>query len=133
MSRWRRLRERVGYRGDTLLALAAVDFVQAYSMWAGGEITATYRWFGSVAPLALWAGMWAVAGLACVWFAFQHDDGAGFAVAWGVKLIWAMGSAAAAVLADVTILGAVLWSVLALLVWRISGWPEPHHGEDHES
>lgn len=128
----------MGFRGDFLLFLAVIDFAQAVSLLDTGTAgSPSYAWFGSVVALPVWAGLWATAGAVCAFFAFQTDDHVGFVAGIGVKVIWGVGSFAAWLLSDVTVLGGVLWLMFAGAVWRVSMWPEPidvrfHTGEDRQ-
>lgn len=125
----RAARNRIGRRGSALLFFAFIDVVNAWSMLTipPERYTPTYRWFDSVAPLWVWAALWAAAGTACLYHAVRVDDHLGFVAAIGVKAVWSLGLTVGWVLADVPLLGAVVWLVLAAFVWLISGWPEPDH------
>lgn len=126
---WASLRRSLGRRGDALLFFAVIDLAQAWTLWAGPAVVSpTYAWFASIMPLDVWAAFWATAGTVCLYHAFRHDDHFGFVAAIGIKVVWALGCAAGWVLADVTLIGAVIWVIFALFVWRISGWPEPGRG-----
>lgn len=128
---WQSLRGRLGYRGDFLLFLGLVDLVQAVSMLGGTATGASYAWFAQVAPLPAWAVLWGGTGLVCLYHAFRRDDHFAFVAAFGMKLVWGIGSFAAWIFAEVTPLGAVLWLVFGALVWRVASWPEPVDlGED---
>jgi len=119
--KWASLREQVGIRGDVLLALGVIDVAQAASLLRD-QPSAAYEWFGSVAPLEMWAAIWLGAGLLCIYHAFRKDDHLGYVAAVGIKLLWGGGCFAAWILSDVTALGGVLWLMFSVVIWRVAGY-----------
>lgn len=118
---WRSLRERIGPRGDVLLALGVIDVGQAISL-VRDQPSASYEWFGSIAPLQAWAALWLGAAVVCIYHAFRRDDHFGYVAAVGIKLVWGVGCFAAWILADVTALGGVLWLMFSVIIWRVAGY-----------
>lgn len=119
--KWAALRRQVGTRGDVLLALGAIDVAQGVSLLRDAP-SASYEWFGSVAPLPAWAVLWFGVGLICIYHAFRTDDHFGYVAAVGIKLLWGVGCFAAWILSDVTALGGVLWLMFSVIIWRVSGY-----------
>ena len=126
------LRRRVGRRGACLLAFAFIDFVLAWSLIdpetkAQTAALPTYRAHLAIAPLDVWAVAWLIVALSCAIHAFRSRDQIGFALAIGIKLVWAAAFAASWLIYGVprAWLGAALWLVVGCLVMVISGWVEP--------
>src|SRR4051812_15986396 len=88
----------VGKRGRVLLFFGSLDLVIAVSLAvpdAEARRGAYLTWLAAIAPTWLWAAVWAVAGVTCLWQAFCRRDGIGFAAAIGLKLFWALACIAA--------------------------------------
>lgn len=126
---------RVGRRGRCLLFFGALDLVYAWAMWTvppnQQQISATYRWFGEIAPLHMWAALWAIVGALCLFDMWRTTDRLAFVAAIGIKVVWGITSVAGWALDDIPVSSGAIWLGLAGLVWTISGWSEPEdHGED---
>lgn len=131
----RRVVARVGRRGAVLLIFAFIDGVVAWSLidpQSRSQVgrLATYRALVDVAPLVVWAWLWAGAGVVLAVQAFSRSDRWGYAVALGIKAVWAAGLGASWLVygAPRAWLAAATWAVLAALVLVISGWHEPGGG-----
>lgn len=127
--RW--LDQLVGFRGSVLLFLA---------LWSAGNAvrlarpdpevieTPTYVYLASIAPLWMLAIPWAGAALACLAGAFRRRDTFAFATLAGLMIVWAVvyltGGVAGAI--PQAYWACIVQVVLAGLVLRISGWPEPY-------
>lgn len=127
---WRRLGQRVGHRGATLLFFAVLDAAFAFSLLA--PLPETQRSAGilfieSMAPLWVWGCFWLFAAICCAWGAFVRRDQLAFFAAVGVKSLWGFLYLLMQVVVHVerAWLQAVLWLCLATFVYIISTWPEP--------
>lgn len=120
-----RLYHRIGRRGAALLVFAEIDAVVGWSLLdpelrAQTAAVPVYRALVDMAPLALWGWLWLVVGAVCIWCAPARDDTWAYALAIGIKVVWA---------------GGMLTSWIAFdaprgpLLVVINGWPEP--GADH--
>lgn len=130
--RWASLRQRIGYRGDSLLFFAFVDFVVVWTLLRGDTSTATYRWMATLAPLQVWAAGWLAVGLICAYHAFHRNDHFGYVAAIGIKLLTGGWIVIGWITSDVTPVAAVLWFGLAFFAWRLSGWEEPERRDDED-
>ncbi len=122
----------VGRRGATLLFFAMLGIVYAYGLLVPGPRAswgASQRFIVTVAPLWVWAVLWAASGLLCLVYAFRAADRVGFAAASGVTTMWGLLYVVAAV-AGVSraFIGAVIFLCLGGWVAIISSWPEPPAG-----
>lgn len=124
---WGGFRRRLGHRGAFLLTLGVLDEWYALSVpGVASTGTPAGRWIAEVAPLPVWAIVWAVAGLIIVAGAFTGRDAFAFATAMLLKLTWAM----------VYLLGwavhgvyrgwasAAVWLAFGAAVMIVSTWPE---------
>lgn len=125
----------LGRRGCALLFFAFLDFVYAFSLWAPAEPSATLRWVAFVAPLKLWAVLWASVGLVCLIQAFRHNDKLAFACASALKVLWGVVAAIGAVVVHLPrgYVSAVLWLCLAGWIGIIATWPEARQERDTAS
>lgn len=136
MSRLRDITHRqVGRRGASLLFFGTLDLVYAWAMYtndpAAAVTNSTYRWIDTIAPLDVWAVVWAVVGLVCLYHAFHHYDRFGFIAAIGIKVVWGLLCLAGVAYGEVSVGSVGIWLGLAGLVWIISGWREPiDYGDD---
>ncbi|SET47880.1 hypothetical protein [Nonomuraea wenchangensis] len=92
------VRRRIGIRGEFLLALALLDFVNAYRLtWPSPEtsMTPTGQFLAALAPLPVWGAVWAAVGGLCLVQAFAAHDRWAFAAASALKVGWALLHAAA--------------------------------------
>src|SRR6266511_2350195 len=70
-----------------------LDWVFAFSLLApSGEArqTAALKFIGYLAPLQVWAAMWAVPAVLCAWQAWTRRDQAAFASAIAIKVLWGL-------------------------------------------
>lgn len=132
----RRFRRRIGRRGCALLVFAAIDYIIG-SSFLDPELRAqtgavpVYRALLDVAPLTVWGWLWLTVAVACTVQAVMRNDSVAYALAIGIKAVWAGGMLVSWVFFDAARgwLSASLWGVIAALVVVINGWPEP--GTDH--
>lgn len=128
--RCRRLLVCIGRRGATLLFLALVDLVFAYALLKIGprdvEASPSFRFAASVAPLPLWAALWAGVGVVCTVQAFQRVDRFAFAAASLIKVAWCLVQALGWLLGEIPrgYLGSVVWLGFAGFIQVIAGWRE---------
>lgn len=120
---------RLGRRGLSLVFFGVLDLIYAYSLLSPDQATrdgAFFRWTASVAPLGVWASLWAGIGVACLWFSLRRRDRIGFACAIFLKVLWASVCLAGWLVggADRGYVSAAIWLAAAGFVWVISGWPE---------
>jgi hypothetical protein len=128
-----RLWRRLGRRGCALLFFSMLDWVFAFSLLApAGEAkrSEALMFVGHLAPLQVWAAVWAVPAVLCMWKAWVRHDQAAFAAAIAVKVLWGLlyliGWVAAGL--DRAYVAIAIWWALAAFVAIISGWPEPAPG-----
>jgi len=138
-----RIARRIGRRGTSLLFVGLVAAVIAVSLiYPPPEVRANpgYIQLASIAPLSLWAALWAVVSVLCLTQAFVRSDRIAFAAATALVLSWGLISVAGA-LTGVNprgwVAGAV-WLGFGGWLTLISTWPEaatpltPPPTEDHE-
>jgi len=121
---------RIGRRGVALLFFALLDLVYCYSLLfpdSPSQRSASVRYLAAVAPLWLWAILWGVAGVLCLFYAFRLNDRIGFAAAICVKTMWGilMMSAAAIGHVDRAYISGTIWLCMAGWLGVIASWPEP--------
>lgn len=80
-------RRRIGHRGAFLVALAALD--EAYAALIPSSHDGNWAWLSYVAPLPLWAALWALVGLVLLAGAFAERDWWAFSTAIFIKMLWA--------------------------------------------
>lgn len=124
------LRPRVGKRGTSLLFFAILDLVISLSLISPDHTTRNsplYLWLASVAPLWVWAALWALTGLICLAHVFRRQDRWGFTAAITIKVLWGLLSLGGWLLGGVErgYVSAVIWLAMAGWVGVIAGWPEP--------
>ena len=88
-----RIQRRIGIRGEFLLALALLDFFNAYRMmWPSVETRAspTMQFLAGLLPLPAWGAVWGAVGLLCAVQAFALYDRWAFVAASGLKVAWAV-------------------------------------------
>lgn len=126
----RRIGERIGRRGDTLLFLALVDLVYGLSLFfppPEAKLSPTLAFIAHVIPLWAWAAWWTLTGIVCVAGAFMRHDRWAFTAAaalkalWGSTFLfgWALGGL------DRGWVSAAIWLVMARWAYRVASWPEP--------
>lgn len=130
---FRRLDHLVGYRGSVLLFLGLWSGGNAARLfWPDPEVigTATYIYLATIAPLWILAIPWALAALACLIGAFLDRDAYAFALLAGLMIAWAVVYLVGGVVGAIpqAYWATIVQVVLAGLVLRISGWPEPIRG-----
>ncbi len=124
-----KLLHRIGRRGASLLFLALVDVVYAYSLLAVPPETRASPgvvFLDALLPLPVWATIWAAVSVLCMVQAFMRADRFAFAassllkVLWGtVHLLgWALGAVPRGYVSAVVFLG------FAGFVQVIAGWKE---------
>lgn len=129
-SRLTALRRRVGHRGAFLIGLAALDTASAYRLaWPEPAAlqTPSYAFLASLAPLWLWAVIWAAVALLAACQAFSAHDALAYGAAMTLKVVWAA----------VYLLGwlghgipngyfsVAIWAFAAWMVYIVATWPEP--------
>jgi hypothetical protein len=124
---WRQL----GFRGAALGFFGQLDLVIAWSLVDPAaapllRVAPAYRMVVRLAPLPIWAGLWATVGVVCLVQALQRSDRLAFALAIAIKLLWAMLMLAAWPLgASRGWLSCEVWLTLSAFVAIIGAWPEP--------
>lgn len=124
------VRHRVGYRGLALLFFALVDIVYAISLATLPPETSlqpAFVFLARVAPLPVWAAVWALVGVVCLGGAFAERDRVAFAFASLLKVAWGCLHLAAFVVGEIPrgYVSAVVWLAFAAFVHLIAVWPEP--------
>lgn len=123
------LRFRIGRRGASLLFFALLDIIYCISLLfppKEAQTNPTFVFIKSVAPLGLWAALWAAAGILCLRDAFRASDKVGFAAAIAIKVLWGLLFIAGMFLhVERAYVSATIWLCLAGWVAIISSWPEP--------
>lgn len=132
-----KLWHQIGRRGATLLLFSLVDLTLSYSMFSitPAVAKASYQGHQLMFPLQAWGYMWLLAALVLAINAFRRDDRLGFAVAMGVKVVWASGFFISYIIFGIprAVIGACLWTFFAAWLFLIAGWPEAakdHHVDD---
>ena len=129
----RRLANRLGRRGCSLLFFGMFDLVYAVSLFAPPESardTPMLVWVASVAPLWVYAAAWASVGLLCLFYAWRREDSPAWAAAMLIKVGWAILLLAGWLVADLErgFVSVSVWLLLAVFVGVIASWPEPPQG-----
>lgn len=124
---------RVGKRGTVLLFLVLLDALYSLSLAAPApeaRQSPTTRYIASIAPLWVWAMLWAAVGVICAVGAFTRRDQWAFACASGLKVLWGLTFALGWALAglDRGWVSGVIWLAFAAFVMHIASWPEPTPG-----
>ncbi len=124
---------RIGRRGASLLFLALLDAVFAYSLISlplEAQQSPSWAFLLRLLPLNAWAAMWGGVGVLCAVQAFMLTDRLAFAAASLLKVLWG----------SVYLLGwafgeiprgwvfAAVWFGFAAFVQNIAGWREPPRG-----
>lgn len=88
--------------------------------------TATAAWLADLAPMDVWAAIWAVVGAVLIIGAFHTSDRVAFAAAALLKIMWAAVYMVGWIWHDVghAWVAALVWSMTAAIVLVISTWPE---------
>lgn len=120
----------VGRRGAILLILAIVDVAYGSSLIGPSSDSlgsAAIAWRQHFAPLWVWGGVWLVVAAILIVSAFLRNDAIGYFAAIGLKISWSLTTLASWVFGGVERgwLSAIVWMVVAAMVWVIAGWPEP--------
>ena len=123
-------RVHVGRRGRVLIFFAVLDLVYALSLAsppASARTSPQLSWLASLAPLWVWAVLWAVAGVLCGWYAFRRRDQVGYTAAIVIKVLWGVASLGGWLVGGVDrgYVSAAIWLVFAWLAGVIAGWAEP--------
>lgn len=129
-----RMAHRVGFRGTTLLLLAAVDFAYGRTFIDPDPSSAAVRsYFTDLIPFAtqavsvwVWACAWWVTGLVCLVTAFLHRDWLGYGMSFAlyVAYVATILFAGAQGLPSATTRG-IVWSFVAAWVFVEARRPEP--------
>jgi hypothetical protein len=121
-----RARRRLGHRGASLLVLGIFDALYAAHLpGSAATHTPTWLWMARLAPLTVWAAIWAAIGVVLIIGAFREHDRWAFAAAIALKVMWA----------TVYLIGvfndvprawgpSLIWTLFATWVLIISTWPE---------
>lgn len=120
----------VGRRGAFLLFFGLLDVIYAYGLFQAQDAanrSATQSAAARVFPLTVWAVLWLVVGLICVFFAFRREDRFGFVAAVVIKVMWGINMFLAWLLAGLHqgYLAAAVWLSFAVIAYLVSTWPEP--------
>lgn len=127
--RARRLAHRIGRRGASLLFLAMLDAVFAWSLATVPplvEAAPAYLFIDRLMPLPVWAALWAAVGAVCAVQAFVHNDQIAYTLAVALKLGWGGSHLFAWVAYQVPrgYVSAAVWLAFGSWVFIISGWAE---------
>lgn len=127
-------RRHIGRRGASLLFFATLDLIYAVSLAnpdtasrSGPQLT----WLAGLAPLWVWASLWATVAMICGWHAFRRYDRMGFTAAIVIKVLWGVASFGGWAVGGVDrgYVAAAIWLAFAAFVWVIGGWPEDISGK----
>lgn len=121
---------RVGRRGSILIILAIVDVAYGYSLIGPSSDalgTAAITWRQHFAPLWVWGGVWLAVAAILIVSAFLRNDAIGYLAAIVLKIGWSLTTLLSWLFGGVERgwLSAIVWMVVAAMVWVIAGWPEP--------
>lgn len=120
---------RIGRRGAALLFFAFLDVVYSLSLYFPAPAvkqTPSIAFVEAVAPLPMWATMWAIAAVLCFVSAFRTNDKVGFSAAILMKVLWGLLFVAASFAhIERAWVSAGIWLCLAGWVAIIASWPEP--------
>lgn len=87
------LRHRLSQRGACLLILATVDIVFAIGLAYAPldtQASPTYQFYAALAPLPVWASVWAAVGALCLVQAWTPRDRVAYMAATALKIFWAL-------------------------------------------
>lgn len=120
----------LGKRGRVLLFFGGLDVIYSISLTVPDGETRQGRlflWLSAIAPMWVWAAIWGVVGIVCLWQAFCRQDRIGYAAAIGLKIGWGLVCLGGWLFGHVDrgYVSAAIWLAAAFLVGVISGWPEP--------
>lgn len=122
------IRRRVGVRGEFLLALALMDFFNAYRLiFPSAETRASpsIQFLAGLLPLPAWGAVWAGVGLLCAVQAFALHDRWAFTAASALKVGWGVLHAAAWVWGvPQAWWSVVIWLAFGRVVHTIAKTPE---------
>lgn len=131
---WRRrgraLVLRIGRRGASLLFLGLLDVAIAASLVPSispeVKTSPLYVSISDVAPLWIWASLWAIVAVACFVGAFQTQDRIAFTMAAAIKVVWALLYLAAWITDGVprSWVGSAIFTAFGGWVLVISTWQE---------
>lgn len=121
---------RPGRRGTILLILSAIDFAYGLSLVNPSEeslATTSARWREHYAPTGVWGLAWITVGAILLAWAFRRRDAVGYTAAIIWKVVWGLTTLASWLFGGVDRgwVATFIWFTFALMVWVISGWPEP--------
>jgi hypothetical protein len=128
--RARRLRRRVGFRGDTLLFFSVIDICYGLSMIFPGEgarRSAMAGYVGHILPLTVWGCIFLAVAAVCIWYALRLRDRVAFAASSVLKAVWGLVALLGWAVGDVERgwVSAAIWLVMSAWVTRVAYWPEP--------
>jgi hypothetical protein len=126
----KRLDRRIGYRGTFLSFFALLDYLYGFSLiYPPDEAkrSPSARFLAEVIPLEAWGTIWILVAIILTIGVFAERDRWAFTAATGLKMLWGMTYLVGWALfhLDRGWVSAVIWLVLAAVMLRISGWPEP--------
>ncbi len=125
-------RSRLGFRGAILLCLAFIDFIYGLTLLLPSQETrrgSAYAWRQEFMPTECWGILWITVGVFLVSQAWARRDRAAYAVAIGVKWLWATVCLGSWVLGPVPASQAFalggLFAGFGMIAFIISLWSEP--------
>lgn len=126
------LRRRVGHRGAFLLGLSALDTASAYRLaWPepASLHTPSYVFLASLAPLWVWAAIWAAVAVLTASQAFSAHDALAYGAAMVLKVVWASIYLYGWLVHDLAngYFSVAIWVFAAWMVYIVATWPEPTH------
>lgn len=132
----RALRGRIGRRGAILLCLAVVDVGYGASLIGPSSEdigSAAAAWRELYAPLWVWGTGWLIVAAILIVSAFMIHDEIGYVAAIGWKVLWSLTTLASWAVGNVPRgwVAAIIWGVVAAMVWVISSWPEEQTAPDN--
>ncbi|MFG1942205.1 hypothetical protein [Nonomuraea sp. NPDC048826] len=125
----RRLARRVGRRGTSLLFVGLVSAVIAWSLVSPprlGRPNLAHAQLAAIAPLRVWAVLWAITAGICLVQAFFRSDRVAFAAATALTLAWGLIYLAGALTGvnPAGWIGGAVWLGFGGWLTLISTWPE---------
>lgn len=128
-----RLWGRLGRRGYSLLFFSMLDWVYGFSLLHPPAETLqspSLKFIRYVAPLWVWAVMWLIPAVLCLWQAWTRHDAVAFTAAIAIKVLWGTLYLVGWVVVglDRAYVSVAVWWALAGFVAIIASWPEARSG-----